>query len=697
MDRLPELIIENGEFKDSKGRTVILRGINVAGDAKYPVTPFVPSHHEDNDEFWDGDNVSFVNSPFSLDQADEHFARLKVAGFKLVRYIFTWEALEHQGPAVYDDEFIDFTISVLQKLRHHGLYCFMDPHQDVWSRFSGGSGAPLWTFYAAGLNPRHFKQTKAAVLYNNGYAEDELKMIWSSNYHRLACETMFTLFFAGEEYAPKCTINGLNIQHYLQQHFINAIKHFATKVRNVRLDDVILGWESMNEPSEGLIGRFDLSEIPASQNVKLGACPTPFQSMVLGAGNNKVTVDMYEFSSVGPRKQARPTMDIDPNGVSAWLSAEEAAKIDEKYRWTRSMQWTMGTCIWKLHGVWKNNDRLIKPEYFAYDSKGKPFENGERAFVDIYLVKHVAEYFKMINSINKSWMLFLQPPVNTAPSPSFSEIVFNYPGKVVYTPHFYDGLTIMLKRWSRFYNVDALGILRNQYPNPVFGLRLGEWNIRACLDSQLRYLKSECQDLLKDVCVLVSEIGIPYDMDDHGAYRSGDYCSQIRAMDAINHALESAKLSHTLWVYSASNCHEFGDNWNGEDLSIWSKDDSKTYDDNDNDDDPHTGLRAKEAIIRPYPLAVAGDIESYNFHMTSATFSLAISARHVTDNDNEATEIFLPRYYFPQSNTAVSTSSGTWKYNNDSQVLVWKHTKGSQSIKIKGQVKFVKDPGCVIA
>lgn len=53
-------------------------------------------------------------------------------------------------------------------------------------------------------------------------------------------------------------------------------------------------------------------------------------------------------------------------------------------------------------------------------------------------------------------------------------------------------------------------------------------------------------------CVF-TEIGIPFDMDDKYAYKTGDYISQIRAMDANHFALEgSGANGFTLWVYVAT-------------------------------------------------------------------------------------------------------------------------------------------------
>jgi len=123
------LLIEDGKFRDVHGRQVTLRGINVAGDAKYPSTPDQPSHVAD--DFFDGDNVKFTARPFPKEDAHLHFSRLKRFGYNTIRYVFTWEAIEAAGPGIYDEEWIQHTIEILRTARDYGFYVFMDPHQDV--------------------------------------------------------------------------------------------------------------------------------------------------------------------------------------------------------------------------------------------------------------------------------------------------------------------------------------------------------------------------------------------------------------------------------------------------------------------------------------------------------------------------------------------------------------------------------------
>lgn len=104
---------------------------------------------------------------------------------------------------------------------------------------------------------------------------------------------------------------------------------------------------------------------------------------------------------------------------------------------------------------------------------------------------------------------------------------------------------------NRLYNVDVIGVLRGKYLTPAFGMKLGETAIRNCLRDQLKFLRDESLRYMGNHPVIFTETGIPYDMDDKYAYKTGDYSSQISAMDAIHYALEgSTSNGFTLWVYT---------------------------------------------------------------------------------------------------------------------------------------------------
>lgn len=278
---------------------------------------------------------------------------------------------------------------------------------------------------------------------------------------------------------------------------------------------------------------------------------------------------------------------------------------------------------------------------------------------------------------------------------------------------------------NRLWNVDVFGVLRNKYLTPAFAIRIGETAIRNCFRDQLAAIRQEGIDNMGLRPVIFSEIGIPYDMDDKYAYKTGDYSSQIAAMDANMFAIEGfGGNGMTLWVYVASNNHEWGDQWNGEDLSIYSVDDrplpnalqrtkSTTSLDTDSpsfsrasmsdgnavrpanlkatlssetmstsapslrkaalanttttttgDQRPINvpGYRAAEAYTRPVPTAVHGNIISYGFDLLRCTFTLKLSAPSPTA-ENAPTSVFLPEWHFPAGGnaTAVEVSGGKWE------------------------------------
>ncbi|RCI11556.1 hypothetical protein L249_7568 [Ophiocordyceps polyrhachis-furcata BCC 54312] len=721
---------ERHSLQSQRRARVVLRGLNVAGDSKLPSEPSQPSHEPR--DFFDGDNVSFHQRPFTREDAPTHFARIRRYGFNTIRYVFTWEAIEAAGPGKYDEDFIQHTIDVLRIAKTYGFYVFMDPHQDVWSRFTGGSGAPLWTIYACGLDPRAFAATEAALVQNTWPDPDQFpRMIWATNYNRLAAATIFTLFFAGSHFAPRCVIDSVNIQHYLQTHFVNACAHLAKRIREAgHLEDlVVVGWESLNEPNRGMIGHLDLTVVPKDLHLKKGTCPSFWQAMLTGMGR-ACEIETWDMGGMGPYKTG--TSLVDPRGQVAWLPADYD---DSRYGWNRHPDWRLGECIWAQHGVWDlNTDTILKKDYFA-KNPDTDVTIDYPEFTNTYFMDFFRRYRQACRAQHPDCIMLLQYP--TLELPPLIKGTEDDDARMAFTPHFYDGITLMTKHWNSTWNVDVVGVLRGKYFHPAFAIKIGETAIRNSLREQLAMLRQEGIDRTGNRPCILSEFGIPYDMDEKEAYKTGDYTRQSAALDANYYGVEGSQIEgHCLWLYCVGNNHERGDNWNGEDLSICSVDDklppqspmgpSATTGDGGGDDEAVTpnnlqraltnpsistgppsmkdpeltnapGYRAAEAFIRPTPTAVAGDVISSGFDLRRCVYELRVRAAKAPA-DEAPTVVFLPEFHFSTERCEVTVSSGKWEISSTDdggarmQRLRWWHTEGDQRLTVRGLVRKLNTP-----
>jgi Glycoside hydrolase family 5 C-terminal domain len=190
------------------------------------------------------------------------------------------------------------------------------------------------------------------------------------------------------------------------------------------------------------------------------------------------------------------------------------------------------------------------------------------------------------------------------------------------------------------------------------------------------------------------------------------------------------------------NNHEWGDLWNGEDLSIYSIDDSPlpvaskpgfastnpsttsidkaspaySYSKSESalpvtpanvkdalkapsissertktsgDLSAKPGFRAAEAYIRPSPIATNGRVLKHGFDLRNCTFTMSLDASQPLA-EAHPTELFLPEYHFGRNAMNVEVSGGRWTVDIDEvdggtmQVLRWWHAVGEQNITVKG-------------
>jgi endoglycosylceramidase len=191
------LTAKDGRFVDTYGRQVILHGANLVNKSKA--------------------------SGYIGDEMPQDFARMADWGFNCLRLGVIWDGLEPE-PGKFNEGYLRKIDEQIGWAKRHGLYVFLDMHQDLFSsKYS--DGAPAWATLDEGL-PH--------------VAKGE---VWSDAYFTSpAVQRAFDNFWANAP-AP----DGVGVQ----DHFARAWAHVARRYAD---DPAVIGYDLMNEPFEGTVG-----------------------------------------------------------------------------------------------------------------------------------------------------------------------------------------------------------------------------------------------------------------------------------------------------------------------------------------------------------------------------------------------------------------------------------------------------------
>ena len=180
--------VRDGFVRDPQGRTVILRGVNLAGAHKSP--PY-----------------------FGFHQPDDYVRVSRDWGMNALRFLVVWAAIEPQK-GVYDDAYLDAVAQRMDWARDAGLLVVLDMHQDVYGEgFGVGDGAPKWTCDAS------------------HYASFVPANPWFLDYASFDVFSCYQGFWNSDD---------------LQRHYAAAWRAVAKRL--AAYDDVVVGFDMMNEP-----------------------------------------------------------------------------------------------------------------------------------------------------------------------------------------------------------------------------------------------------------------------------------------------------------------------------------------------------------------------------------------------------------------------------------------------------------------
>ena len=570
----------------------MLRGVNLGGGSKNPFGP--PGWGLEPQSLQNPAEVSFVGRPFPLEEAEEHFERLARAGFTFLRLVITWEALEHAGPGLYDEAYLAYLRKILLVAEQKGVSVFIDPHQDVWSRWTGGDGAPAWTLEKLGMDLDRLDRTGAAAT-RQRYGEFHggrpfPRMMWPGNYNRYATATMFSLFFGGRCYAPTVSVEGENVQDWLQGRYIAAFRHCYRRLKNLA---AIAGWGVMNEPHYGFIGCRDLG-LAENPMIPTGPRPSPWDA-IRAASGFAVDVPVYSAASMGRRAEGHETFNLE--GVSLFREGF--------------------CCPWKTAGLWTaegGETRLLRKDHFSL------FEGRQVNFVDDFLKPFMLRFIEKMKEADERTVFFIEGMPHSSHAAAHPSWSAADPPNTVNAFHWYDGFALFTKSFRSWLTIDT------DRAKIILGRKKAAAYFAECLSSGIRWTREK----MGNMPCLLGEFGLAFDLNKGKAFKSGDYSVHEEALSMYYDAVDANLLHSTLWNYTADNTNESGDGWNNEDLSIFSGGKE----------------RAAAGWKRPYPMATAGEPLSIQWDRGRGVFRYRFRASSAIA---APTVIYLPADFFGPS------------------------------------------------
>lgn len=188
--------VRDGFIRDSEGRALVLRGVNLSGMHK--------------------------NAPYFAFHTPDDFVKVHdQLGMNVVRFLIEWAAIE-PDPGSYDDAYLDDVRERMDWARDAGLLVVLDMHQDLFGEgFAGGNGAPRWT-----CDEQFYEDYEPSELWFLGYLDANV----------VAC---FDKLWSDDA---------------LQASYAAAYRHVAARLHD---HEAIIGFEVMNEP---WLGSFEIDD-----------------------------------------------------------------------------------------------------------------------------------------------------------------------------------------------------------------------------------------------------------------------------------------------------------------------------------------------------------------------------------------------------------------------------------------------------
>ena len=592
-------------LRDAEGRFLMIHGINVSGSSKHPPTEVFPRTDED---------VSYVGTPFPLDEADQWFGQLRDLGFNAIRLILMWEGVEPNERGVYDTEYLDYIEDIIIKAEEYGIYVLLDFHQDMFSRH-------LYTLFnenlPEGIDPGSIEGQLLSML------PDE--------------DDNFTNWLRGDG-APRWAVEAclyekeMDSPNWGKSRLLGGLT--ADTITTVaRVYQALVPGDSVEIPD--WVDHFVLY---AARHTPFGVEETsdvlPFTTWGINHALSSDVERMYVCMTAG--RAVYPNLEVDGLNIQDYLQDAYANAFAQVAERARGHENVIGYDLMNEPSGW-----FLMMTVLATFFETGAMDGLEELVQGLVGEELGADVWSLITGLN------LLPPdnepetrynwgyegidlmgvigLNIGYGRNHQQPFYEHVGQAIQevdpdaiiwieTPH---GLEIVLggstgygqmeQFMTRLEGIDQLVYAPHWYPDiyPMPGLLQPP---REFTDEEIRYrdytekldeTRWRSDYSLGNIPVVYGEFGAYYNFNGIEESIANDYLVSAHILDNYYEGFENLLMGHMQWCFSAENSYDDGEGWNKEDFSIV---------------DPAGVPRGELAFSRPYARALAGEPISTHFY-----------------------------------------------------------------------------------
>ena len=201
---MDQLHAEGLRFVDAQGRARIFNGMNIQ-------------------------EKQGGRSCLGYDLDDAFFEKYAARGMNLIRLAVVWENLE-PAPGQYNESYLRSIDGAFDRAAAHGVYIFLDLHQDLYGDMGmddGADGAPKWAQLTDGAKPR------------------KPQFVWAENYIlSRAVRRAFDHFWANTPVPEGHGVHGRGLQDHFAALWAMLAKRYGDH-------PALFGFDFLNEPFPG--------------------------------------------------------------------------------------------------------------------------------------------------------------------------------------------------------------------------------------------------------------------------------------------------------------------------------------------------------------------------------------------------------------------------------------------------------------